>query len=428
MQIIHGDSFEELDWLSENYFSSVVTDPPYELTSIVKRFGKKGSAPAQFGQDGRYSRLSKGFMGHEWDGSGIQRNPEFWAKVLKVMKPGAYMLAFGGTRTFYRTACAIEDAGFIIFDTICWLYGQGFPKSHDISKAIDARVGIERPIIGKYQLPNGQEWNLKQAEDETVPAAPGTFTASGRRTLNVTGPASDQAKEWDGWGTALKPAFEPIILAQRPISEKTIVDNVLKWGTGGINIDESRIETADNLNGGAYSGGQRGDGDWKDKSGFKNDKLTGQFEQPKGRWPANVILDEESGQMVDEQSGVSVSSGGKSGHDHAYGGGYKESYYGDLKPGFGDKGGASRFFYCAKASKSEKTNGGVAHPTSKPIALMVYLVRLITPKGGIVLDPFLGGGSTALACMQLGHDFVGIEKEQEYYDLAMNRIKDANHS
>lgn len=368
MQIIHGNSFEELDWLDENHFASVVTDPPYELTSIVKRFGKKGSAPAKFGQDGRYSRLSKGFMGHEWDGSGIQRNPEFWAKVLKVMKPGAFMLAFGGTRTFYRTACAIEDAGFIIFDTICWLYGQGFPKSHSLG---------------------------------------------------------------DGWGTALKPAFEPIILAQRPISEKTIVDNVLKWGTGGINIDESRIETVDNLNGGAYSGGQRGNGDWKEKSGFKNDKLTGQFEQPKGRWPANVILDEETGQMLDEQSGTLKSGFMKADTHRNSEGGYHGDFPQDrvgARDTYGDSGGASRFFYCAKASKSEKTNGGKAHPTSKPIALMVYLIRLITPKGGIVLDPFLGGGSTALACMQLGYDFVGIEKEQEYYDLAMNRIKDANHS
>lgn len=426
MQIIHGDSFEELEWLDENHFASVVTDPPYELTSIVKRFGKKGSAPAKFGQDGRYSRLSKGFMGHEWDGSGIQRNPEFWAKVLKVMKPGAFMLAFGGTRTFYRTACAIEDAGFIIFDTICWLYGQGFPKSHDISKAIDARVGVERPIIGKYQLPNGQEWNLKQAEDDTVPAAPGTFTASGRRTLDVTGPVSEQAKEWDGWGTALKPAFEPIILAQRPISEKTIVDNVLKWGTGGINIDESRI---------ALNGEVIPINVLENWSGF------GQEVRPdytptvntKGRWPANVILDEDAGQMVDEQSGISKSSGGSG--EKSMGalgknlyGKYALDRHAEHAGGLGDIGGASRFFYCAKASKSEKTNGGKAHPTSKPIALMVYLVRLITPKGGIVLDPFLGGGTTALACMELGYDCVGIEKEQEYYELAMNRIKDANHS
>lgn len=412
MQIIHGDSFDELDWLEENYFSSVVTDPPYELTSIVKRFGKKGSAPAKFGQDGRYSRLSKGFMGHKWDGSGIQRNPEFWAKVLKVMKPGAYMLAFGGTRTFYRTACAIEDAGFIIFDTICWLHGQGFPKSHDVGINIDKKLGIERTeVIGERHR------NVKPFDDN-----------NGWNSNNTTGdyeykaPVSDQAKEWDGWGTALKPAFEPIILAQRPISEKTIVDNVLKWGTGGINIDESRI---------ALNGEIIPINVLENWSGF------GQEVRPdytptvntKGRWPANVILDEETGQMVDNQSGTL-----KSGKDAVR---TKEGYFGehgglghagDVQTTYGDSGGASRFFYCSKSSKKEKENNGKSHPTSKPIALMVYLVRLITPKGGIVLDPFLGGGSTALACMQLGFDCVGIEKEQEYYDLAMNRIKDANHS
>lgn len=331
------------------------------------------------------------------------------------------MLAFGGTRTFYRTACAIEDAGFIIFDTICWLHGQGFPKSHDIGINIDKKLGVERTeVIGERHR------NVKPFDDN-----------NGWNSNNTTGdyeykaPASDQAKKWDGWGTALKPAFEPIILAQKPISEKTIVGNVLRWGTGGINIDESRIETTDNLNGGAYSGGQRGDGDWKEKSGFKNNKLTGQFEQPKGRWPANVILDEEAGQMVDEQSGTLKSGFMKADTHRNSEGGYHGDFPQDrvgARDTYGDSGGASRFFYCAKASKSEKTNGGIAHPTSKPIALMVYLVRLITPKGGIVLDPFLGGGSTALACMQLGFDCVGIEKEQEYYDLAMNRIKDANHS
>ncbi len=356
IQLINGDSFEELDKFKDNYFSSIVTDPPYELTSMVKRFGKKDSAPAKEGTDGRFSRLSKGFMGQEWDGTGIQRDPDFWSKVLRVLKPGGYALVFGGTRTFYRTACAIEDAGFIIRDTICWLQSQGFPKSHSLE---------------------------------------------------------------DGWGTALKPGFEPVIVAQKPISEKTYLDNFKKWGTGGINIEGSRIE----LNGEIIPINKL-----EKWSGF-GQEIRPDYQQElntKGRWPSNVILDEGAGEMLDKQTGVLKSGFMKADTKRSTDGGYQKGFPKDrvgARDTFGDVGGASRFFYCAKASKAEKEIDGQSHPTTKPISLMKYLITLVTPPNSIVLDCFMGGGSTGLACQELGFDFVGIEKEKEYFEISQKRMK-----
>ena len=339
--VINEDCVIGMAKYPDNHFDSVVTDPPYEL----------------------------GFMGKSWDNTGIAYKKEVWAEVMRVMKPGAHLLAFGGTRTYHRMACAIEDAGFEIRDQIQWLYGSGFPKSH-----------------------------------------------------NLEG-------EWDGWGTALKPANEPICVARKPLSEKTVAANVLKWGTGALNIDASRIVTADNLNGGAYSGGQRKDGDWKEKSGFKNDKMTGEFKAPEGRWPANIILDEEAGKILDEQSGISKSSGGRGEKSMGALGKTKYGKYAlDVKGanigGLGDTGGASRFFYCAKVSQKERNGAGKnSHPTVKPIALMKYLIKLVTPLGGIVLDPFCGSGSTGCAAVRCKRRFVGIEKQKEYAEIARARIE-----
>lgn len=317
MNLIFGDSREVLKSFDENYFSSTVCDPPYGLTSITERFGNEASAPAKEGKDGRFSRLSKGFLGQEWDGSGIEKDPAFWSEVLRVMKPGAYLLSFGGTRTSHRIACAIEDAGFEIRDTIGWLYSQGFPKSHDLG---------------------------------------------------------------DGYGTNLKPSFEPIIMARKPITEKTNIKNKSIYGTAGINIEATRIPIAE--------GEIVPVNKLKSWSGF-GQEIRPAYEQEintKGRWPSNLILEDE-----------------------------------DF---LGEK---ARFFYCAKPNKKSKQveiNGElVSHPTSKPIDLLKYLVTLVTPTQGIVLDPFMGGGTTGLACKDLGFDFVGIEKTELYYQIAVKRME-----
>jgi site-specific DNA-methyltransferase (adenine-specific) len=356
--VINGDSFEVLKNYPENHFDSVVTDPPYELTSIVKRFGKDDSAPAKFGSDGRFSRLSGGFMGHSWDGTGIQRNPEFWAEVLRVLKPGGHMLAFGGTRTYHRMASAIEDAGFVIRDEISWFYGQGFPKSHELDKEL-------------------------------------------------------------GVGTALKPAHEPICLAQKPISEKTIIANYKKWGVGGLYIDDCRIE----LNGEIIPINVL-----ENWSGF-GQEVRPDYEQKvntKGRWPSNLILDEVAAEILDEQTGTLTSGSNcirRKDALNAYHGGNTGNFAaGAEQVSYGDSGGASRFFFVAKASKKEKQVDGMSHPTTKPITLLEHLVKLITPKGGLVLDPFFGGGSTGIACDNLKCNCVGIDLEKEYFDLSIGRL------
>jgi site-specific DNA-methyltransferase (adenine-specific) len=315
-------------------------------------------------------------MGKKWDSTGIAYNVDLWKECLRVLKPGGHMLAFGGTRTYHRMACAIEDAGFEIRDCIQWLYGSGFPKSHNISKAIDKKLGVEREVIGKgtagkTALGQGSGWNKTYNPHE----------------YDITRDETEQAKRWSGWGTALKPANEPIVLARKPLSEKTIAENVMKWGTGGINIDACRIEYQKGENptvGGRHKKTGRRIGAGSEKFGFKS------LENPEinlqGRFPANVILDEEAGRMLDEQQE-----------------------------------GASRFFYCAKASKKERGEGN-NHPTVKPVKLMEYLITLITPPNGIVLDPFLGSGTTAIACINTNRNYIGFELDKQYYDIANARI------
>jgi hypothetical protein len=307
-------------------------------------------------------------------------------RMFEGIKPGGHLLAFGGTRTYHRMACAIEDAGFEIRDQMQWIYGSGFPKSHDISKAIDKKLGAERKVLGVS--PNWRESKRDREKD-------GKMEVRGKNAGLITKPATLKAKQWEGWGTCLKPANEPIVLARKPISEKTIADNVLKWGTGGINIDGCRIPTEDDLgrlNKSSATWGTYGNG------------ASSQYGKPveeQGRFPANVILDEEAGRMLDQQSG-SVSYGNKSGgysySDRQYA---VQGFVKDCKPkapsNYGDSGGASRFFYCAKASKKERGEGN-NHPTVKPLSLIKYLITLVTPPGGICLDPFEGSGTHALAC------------------------------
>jgi site-specific DNA-methyltransferase (adenine-specific) len=353
ISIHHGDCLAVMAELEEASVDAVVTDPPYELA----------------------------FMGRTWDASGIAFNADTWALCLRALKPGGHLLAFGGTRTWHRLTCAIEDAGFEIRDSVAWLYGSGFPKSLDVSKAIDKAAG------------------------------------------------ADAAKQWQGWGTALKPAFEPIVLARKPI-QGTVAANVLAHGTGALNIDGCRVET-----------------DWKTdptRRGWQGRNLAStnstvtfvdhnkELSQPHaaGRWPPNVVLDETQAAELDKQSGITKDgvavqrnrSGSKPG-----------SVYGPYQnttddQGYGGGGGASRFFpvfkYQAKAPAKERPKvNDISHPTVKPLALMRWLVKLVTPPGGIVLDPFAGSGTTGEACLLEGFQAVLIESEADYIPLIRKRCR-----
>ena len=427
-KIICGDCIEEIKKFPDNSVDSIVTDPPYDLISIVKRFGNKGSAEAKYGKDGSFQRLSGGFMGKKWDGTGIAFKVEIWKEALRVLKPGGHLLSFGGTRTYHRMACAIEDAGFEIRDMVEWLYASGFPKSLNIGKAVDKMQGNERDET-EYVAPDGKgRWGGNSFSVGKPPDGRGVNKATKGNS------------EWEGWGTALKPAHEPICLARKPLSEKTIALNVLKWGTGGLNIDGGRIGTDKPI------------ASHKGKSGFATNYKSGDsgnYLQSKGRFPANLILSEQGAKELDRQSGVSKSQRRRpeirnykpTGNQIVnFGGGNKDSEYQDI-------GGASRFFYVAKASKRERNMGceglkpnpnnvkyGIerlntpnkqnnSHPTVKPLKLMEYLVNLITPPGGIVLDPFAGSGTTCMACKKLGFRYIGIDQSKEYCEIARSRIK-----
>jgi site-specific DNA-methyltransferase (adenine-specific) len=400
-----GDCREVLKTLPANSIDAVVTDPPYGLS----------------------------FMGKGWD-HGVP-GVDFWTEVYRVMKPGAHLIAYGGTRTIHRLTVGIEDAGFEIRDSIYWLYGSGFPKSHNVSKAIDAHLGAEREVIGE---------TLKGAEQSST----GKYGAWGDG-ITPTAPATPEALQWDGWGTALKPAVEPAVLARKPLAG-TVAQNVLQYGTGGINIDGCRIETDDK---------------WDVRPHRSDENLcygkglgVGLPQNPGGRWPANILLDEVSAEMMDEQSGDSNSGIRRSDDSHSVSGStFHIQRDGITSRGHNDSGGASRFFYIAKASSTEREIGlqgmdrrekywhnhegrdmtnpknhinanntvpirANHHPTVKPLQLMQYMIRLITPPGGTVLDPFMGSGSTGAACMLEGVQFVGIDITPEYIDIAEKRI------
>jgi site-specific DNA-methyltransferase (adenine-specific) len=380
-QLLQGDCREVLKTLPDNSIDAIVTDPPYEL----------------------------GFMGKAWDSTGVAYDANLWREAFRVLKHGGHILSFGGSRTYHRMAVAIEDAGFEVRDQIMWVYGSGFPKSHNISKAIDKK--------------------------------------------------GDKTEEWDGWGTALKPAHEPIVLARKPL-EGTVAENVLKWGVGGLNIDGCRVEYSGNTDPRTFGG------KWKtDKSaqniyegGYEGSEQT---VSPKGRFPANLIHDghqqvldlfpREAGAAAPVKAGYSGDAKNGIYHDYAQRGDNGATFY-------SDKGSAARFFYCPKASKSDRDEGceelptqekpahmrtgnGTGetsmtdgfqptqrkntHPTVKPTELMRYLVRLITPPNGVVLDPFNGSGSTGKASMLEGMQYIGIEMNPEYIKIAEARISDA---
>ena len=369
-KLMLGDNMVSFKKLPDNSIDSVVTDGPYGLS----------------------------FMNKKWDYD--VPSVEFWKEVYRVLKPGGHVLSFGGTRTYHRMVVGIEDAGFEIRDQIMWLYGSGFPKSHNIGKAVDKIEGNEREIIGSkgsYRDIRSGSLDAQLTED--------------RDRIDVLETKGQSA--WEGWGTALKPANEPICVARKPLSEKSVAANVLKWGTGGINIDGCRVGKETIKSNGYYNT----DNDSHCYGNYNSEFNGGEHE---GRFPANIILDEIAGEVLDEQSGIT----------------------------------SSRFFYQAKVSKQErnmglddfeevkiKTNisglddkpredGSIretplrknTHPTVKPVALMTYLVRLVTPPNGIVLDPFMGSGSTGISAQLEGFRFVGMEMDKDYFKIAESRI------
>ena len=373
--------------LPDNSVDAIVSDPPYGIS----------------------------FMAKKWDYD--VPKVEVWQEAMRVLKPGGHALIACGTRTQHRMVCNIEDAGFEIRDVVSWIYGSGFPKSLNIGKAIDKAAGAERDVTGykklnekdkKTYIPNGKDQMFKGL-------------VQGDRKMQITAPATEAAKQWDGWGTALKPSCEFFTLARKPLSEKTVATNVLKWGTGGINIDGCRVDGITEADIKKRQSFENSEDNKKDKGMFSvRDKHTPM--NPQGRFPANLIHD--GSQEVLELFPETKSGSRKGGiyHDkNQKGSSFKPSRTGTLKELNGDQGSAARFFYCAKASKKDRGDGN-NHPTVKPTALMQYLCRLITPTGGTVLDPYMGSGSTGKAAIKEGFDFIGCELDPDYFNIAETRI------
>ena len=419
MKLINADCIEAMKAMPDNSVDSIVTDPPYEL----------------------------GFMGKSWDASGIAFNVEVWREALRVIKPGGHLIAFSGSRTYHRMAVAIEDAGFQIRDQIMWVYGSGFPKSMNIAKAIQKADGVE---------PVGFKENENAAFYGT--GSGGQYNPTPRQLFMP--PTEGVAAEWDGWGTALKPAHEPMVLARKPL-EGTVANNVLTYGVGGLNIDGSRVvadgENFDNLKSRPIGKlntrrNDETDAEFDARVGESPEQLAALAKLKElGRFPANFIHDGSDevvalfpdtakGNFPMKQNTVS---------------GFMASQGKDLSAArsLNDSGSAARFFYCAKASKRDRNeglegfeakrdhdgraDGGVGgdnprnrtnnaklnhHPTVKPTSLMQYLIRLVTPPNGIVLDPFMGSGSTGKACAYEGFEFIGIDQSAEYVAIAQARI------
>ena len=368
-KLFNGNSLDQLKNLEANSIDSIVCDPPYGLS----------------------------FMGKKWDYD--VPSVAIWRECLRVLKPGGHLLAFGGTRTYHRMVVNIEDAGFEIRDQVMWIYGSGFPKSHDASKGIDKMNGAKRKVIG-IRKESGPDFSDEQFTQQGSMMK--THTKAPRTQIEITQAATETAKLWDGWGSALKPANEPICMARKPL-QGPIAENLVRHGTGGLNIDESRVGDEVRVNQSA-------------SSIFGTDMDKASAKVATGRWPSNVILDEEAAELL---------------------------------------GAAQRFFYVSKPNAKEKNAGleGMKkreapgskrsapaegrssalgeprenfHPTVKPVTLMGYLIKMVTPKDGTVLDPFMGSGSTGVAAKHLGFNFVGVELSPEYFEIAKARIKKAS--
>lgn len=451
--VLVGDMRDILADFPENSLDGCVTDPPYHLTEISRGGSPRNPGTGPFGRT--KVGTDRGFMGETWDGGDVAFRPETWAHVLRALKPGAFLLVFTAPRTQHRIACAIEDAGFIIADTIAnWVFSTGFPKSLDVSKAIDKAAGATRPVVDRN--PNFRDPSLHAEHHARWNSA----------SLNedITAPVTDEAVRWSGWGTALKPAVEPIIVAYKP-RDGTVAGNVQKWGTGALNIDGCRVERGA---GDRFDYGVDGD-----EPSVPTKTVYGVYQRvayepnPSGRWPANLTFthhpdcrptpESPSAACVpgcpvaelDRQSGTTRSAATRHPVEHGdpaewatggFGGGLST-------PGnqYSDEGGASRFFptfpwgedeppfmYCAKADDHERPTyvdddgNTVEHVTVKPLALIRWLCRLITPKGGVVLDPFGGSGTTAEAAILEGIGFVICEQSERYIPLIRQRIDRAD--
>lgn len=387
--IHNGDCLAFLKTLAENSVDSIVTDPPYGLS----------------------------FMGKRWDYD--VPSVEIWAECLRVLKPGGHLLAFAGTRTQHRMAVRIEDAGFEIRDMIAWVYGSGFPKSLDVSKAIDKAAGAEREVVGVVQ-------RAPAGSDDPTQSGGRNYRMGGEQA--ITAPATEAAQQWQGWGTALKPALEPITVARKPL-EGTVAANVLAHGTGALNIDGCRVEHT-TVDGGnlaknphlrTHINGGNGGNIIRCEDGRRVVKPN-----DAGRWPANLIhdgSDEVRSAFPDTKGQQGALSGDEPSTKtcNTYG---VFAARNPSEPRIEDDASAARFFYCAKASKKDRGEGN-NHPTVKPTDLMRYLCRLVTPVGGTVLDPFMGSGSTGKAAVLEGFRFIGCEMENDYVEVARKRILSA---
>lgn len=420
--VINSDALKALKTMEDNQFDSVVTDPPYGLSNTDP--GKVTKAITEWVTGNRaYVPDGKGFMGKKWDE--FVPPPAAWDEVFRVLKPGGHALVFAGTRTHGLMEISLRLAGFDIRDSIDWIYGSGFPKSRDISKAIDSEAGAEREVIG----PAGKSGKLRQS-------MAGDFAGE----YYETNPATEAAKQWEGWGTALKPAHEPIIVARKPLTAKTVAANVLEYGTGAINVDGCRvgndaITTHSRGNNTAFP--KRPGETTVEESGRNQRQDVFDNSAREGRWPPNILLShspwcDENGECTDDcpvaemdrQSGITSSkrSEGKARiRNNGIGLGTVEQRSGaaNAPDQYGDTGGASRFFsvfkYNAKASKKERpvVEGLPGHPTVKPVAVMRWLVNLVTQPNGVVLDPFAGTGTTAEACELEGMNCVLIENDPD---------------
>jgi DNA modification methylase len=424
-QIIQGDCLEVMRGLPDNSVDAIVTDPPYGLSKEPNILEVLQHWLA--GED--YKHRGSGFMGKSWDS--FVPGPSVWREVYRVLKPGGHVLAFAGTRTQDLMAISLRMAGFEFRDCLMWCFGSGFPKSHDVSKAIDKAAGAEREVVGIDPIRFDR---LKNQLDGS--ASTGDQWQHGKRNVNITAPATEAAQQWQGWGSALKPAYEPILLMRKP-SPLTIAETVQEWGTGAINVDGCRVEAT----GGLTSGGRCvGESPLPmNKVGGKAELRPRSEEHSQGRWPANLILSDD-----DEVRGCfpETTSGGDTHHENTgafcFGKGINNRH--SLSRGSGS---AARFFksisdtdpedaearritYCGKATKSDRDEGldGEAntHCTVKPCELMRYLCRLITPPGGTILDPYMGSGSTGKAAHLEGFQFIGIEQDPEYVEIARARI------
>ncbi len=445
IQLIAGDNRLSLRRLIDQgvRVHSVVTDPPYGLVSVQKRFGKEGSAAARTeGNDGSFARLSGGFMGKAWDGTGIERDPEFWRLVWEILLPGGYVFAFSGSRTGHWQACAMEQAGFIMHPMHGWCFGSGFPKAHAADKAIDKMLGVEREVIGERD-PRSL-YDCRERESSAINTnwrdAEGRTDSRDLSKQIISHPGSPEAAQWEGWayGTQTqKPALEPIYLGQKPFSEKTGAANLLMHGVGAVNIDGCRVPTAGEIitthsRGGSTASPSRPTERTVEESGriTRQDLIAPNPRE--GRHPANLILDgspEVVAMFPNTKSGKPGIMRKGTNDGACYGA--ESRAPGTPMTGFGDEGSAARFFhnfppdmdplfYHTKAGKADRA--GSRHPTVKPIALMQYLVRHITPPGGTVLDPFAGSGTTAEAARREGFDSILMEAEKEYIDFIQQRF------